>query len=102
MRALADADEMQPVARSDRSLPAARLQVEELLGEALAESAGNIAARHRAEFVAEQEVVAQRRRIRFGVLARKLGGNGAGVAFQRVAPRGAEIDVAEGQAILGS
>ncbi len=75
---------MQSVARRDGSLPAPLLRLEELFGETLAEGAGDVAARHIAELVAEQEVVAQRRDIRFRVDVCKLGGNGLGVAFQRV------------------
>ena len=100
LRTLADQDEMHSVARRDGALPTPLLQLEERFSEALAECATGVAARHIAELVTKQEVVAQRRSVDLRVLACKLGGDGLGVALQRVAACGAEVDMPECQPVL--
>ncbi len=93
---------MHSVARCDGSSPTPLLQIDELFGETLAESAGDVAACHVAKFVAQQERVAERLGVRIGVYVGKLGGDRLGIAFQSVAARRAQIDVPECQTILNA
>ena len=61
LRSFIDEDEMRAEARRDGPLPSAQIHGGELFGEAFAERARDVALRHLAERLAEQEGIADRR-----------------------------------------
>ena len=84
-------------------MPAARLHGGQLFGEAFAERAHDVALRHLAKRLAEQEGIADRGRVRAAIRADKGCGDLLGVPFQcAAAPGRAEKDMLERQPVLGA